>query len=72
MPQLSVEFWMQLVIYGLSVGVIYGGIRTQIKELTDKVNKHNNLIERMFKAEESVKSAHRRIDELRQEVNLLD
>lgn len=72
MPELSAEFWMQLVLYGLSVGVIYGGIRTQIKDLTEKVNKNNNLIERMFKAEESVKSAHRRIDELRQEVSSLD
>ena len=67
MPQLSTEFWMQLVLYGLSVGVLYGGIKQQIKGLTEKVNKHNNLIERMYRVEESAKSAHKRIDELRED-----
>ena len=36
----------------------------EVKELEKKVEKHNNLIERMYKAEESVKSAHKRLDGL--------
>lgn len=37
----------------------------RIAQLEKKVEKHNNLVERMATVEDSVKSAHRRIDELR-------
>lgn len=36
----------------------------QIADLTKKVEKHNNVIERMAVVENSVKSAHHRIDEI--------
>lgn len=36
----------------------------QIADLTKKVEKHNNVVERMAVAENSLKSAHHRIDEL--------
>lgn len=68
MPQFSSEFWTQIVLYAVSVGAIYGGLTYRIKSLEEKVNRHNSLIERMYKVEESAKSAHRRIDELREEV----
>ena len=68
MPQFSSEFWTQSVLYAVSVGAIYGGLTYRIKSLEEKVNRHNSLIERMYKVEESAKSAHRRIDELREEV----
>ena len=45
----SIEFWIQIVLYAVTVGTIYGGVKTQIKSLEEKVNKHNNLIERMYK-----------------------
>ncbi len=38
----------------------------RIEQLESKVEKHNNLVERMFTVENSVKSAHHRIDELRE------
>ena len=41
----------------------------RIEQLESKVNRHNNLIERMYKVEDSVKSAHHRIDELREDIN---
>lgn len=41
----------------------------RLEQLENKVQKHNNLIERMVKVEDSVKSAHHRIDELREEMN---
>ncbi|MEG0178419.1 MAG: hypothetical protein RR508_07180 [Oscillospiraceae bacterium] len=68
MEKLSIEFWIQIMMYVLSFGTIYGGVKAQIKSLEEKVNKHNNVIERMYKVEESTKSAHRRIDELREEL----
>ena len=36
----------------------------KIDDLTKKVEKHNNVVERMAVAENSVKSAHHRIDDL--------
>lgn len=41
----------------------------RIGQLEDKVNKHNNLIERMAIVEQSTKSAHHRLDELIEEVH---
>ncbi|MCQ2485116.1 MAG: hypothetical protein MJ168_07260 [Clostridia bacterium] len=40
----------------------------RIEQLEKKVEKHNNLVERMYGVENSVKSAHHRIDELREEM----
>lgn len=40
----------------------------RLQQLEERVNKHNNLIERMYKVEDSAKSAHHRIDELREEM----
>lgn len=42
-------------------------IKGDISRLDEKVNRHNQLIERMAIVEESVKSAHRRIDEVKGE-----
>lgn len=40
------------------------GIKEDIKTLSTRVDKHNNLVERMVKVEDSTKSAHHRIDHL--------
>ena len=40
----------------------------RIQELEKKVEKHNNLVERMALVEASAKSAHHRMDELREEL----
>ena len=40
----------------------------KIDDLTAKVTKHNNLVERMAVAERDLKTAFHRIDELKQEV----
>ena len=42
----------------------------RIIELTQRVEKHNNLVERMVKVEESTKSAHHRLDGLVQQLNI--
>ena len=39
-------------------------IKEEINTLSNRVDKHNNLVERMAKVEDSVKSAHHRITEL--------
>ena len=53
-------------LIGTLGGIITSGRLTgyRISELEKKVEKHNNLVERMAGVENSVKSAHRRIDEI--------
>lgn len=62
------QFWVQILIYAVSFGVVYGQITTRIKYLEQKVDKHNQVVERMAVAERDIKSAHRRIDEMREEI----
>ena len=56
-------------LLGTLGGIIASGRLTiyRISQLEKKVEKHNNLVERMVKVENSGKSAHHRIDELRRE-----
>lgn len=65
----------EIIVAGLSLtGTILGsfaGIMTankltvyRIEQLEKKVEKHNNLAERMIMVEQSTKSAHHRLDEL--------
>lgn len=53
-------------LIGTLGGIIASGRLTgyRISELEKKVEKHNNLVERMVSVEDSVKSAHHRIDEI--------
>lgn len=51
-------------------GILVSNKMTKFRlgKLEEKVDKHNHLVERMAAVEQSVKSAHHRIDELREEV----
>ena len=68
MPEFSSEFWIMLITYGVSFGMVYGQITTKLKYLEQKMDKHNGVIERMAVAERDLKSAWRAIDELKEEV----
>ena len=53
------------ILSGLISGLIANKLTAwRIEQLEKKVEKHNNLVERMVKVEESTKSAHHRIDGL--------
>ena len=54
------------MVYAISFAAAWGSMATRIKQLEQKVDKHNNVIERVYKVEESVKSAHHRIDEIKE------
>lgn len=62
-----------LSVAGTVLGSLFGVLASsrlttyRLEQLEIKVNKHNNLVERMATVEQSVKSAHHRIDELREE-----
>ena len=62
------NFDLNTVIKLLGLAVTWGTLLAKISALEKKQDKHNNLIERMYKVEESTKSAHKRIDELHEEV----
>jgi len=63
---MSTEFWVQIVVYAVSLGSFGGVVLTRLSYLEKKMDKHNNLIERISCVEQSTKSAHQRIDELRE------
>jgi len=62
--EFSAEFWIQMVVYGISIGSLAGTILTRLKQIEKKQDKHNGLIERMVAVEQSCKSAHKRIDKI--------
>lgn len=61
-----------LSCFGTITGSFFGVIasssltRYRVKKLEEKVEQHNQVVERVFKLEESTKSAHHRIDEIRE------
>lgn len=56
-----------VVIQALYIAFKIGKFEEKLILLEKKQDKHNNIIERVFHLEENVKSAHKRIDELRSE-----
>lgn len=72
---MSTEILVALLSFaGTAIGSIAGIMAAnkltnyRISKLEEKVNKHNNLIERMMAVEQSVKSAHKRIDEIHEKL----
>ncbi len=72
---MSSEMIVALVSFaGTAIGSIAGVLTAnkltnyRISQLEEKVNKHNNLVERVTAVEQSVKSAHKRIDEIHEEL----
>ena len=62
---------LQAVLIGIFVGWIKTSIATMMKEiqrLEIKQDKHNNLIERMVVVEQKSESAHKRLDELKEDI----
>lgn len=67
----SPEFYMSVAIQLVSIGVFFGVYKTtinfmqqQIIELKEDMRKYNNVLERLAVAENSISSAHHRIDNL--------
>lgn len=75
---MSEEFWIglliQLVVYGVSIGVVYGTVKTRLNYIEQKLDKHNNVVERVYKLEQDQavlmnkqKVADHRIEDLEKE-----
>jgi len=70
MDGLSYEIVLQIVIQAVSITAVVVTVKCnqrffeeKLTNLEKKQDKHNSLIERMVKVEQSDKSAHHRIDE---------
>ena len=61
---MTTEFWIQMIVYAVSLGSFAGVVLTKLAYLEKKMDKHNCLVERMAKAESSLSSVHKRVDRL--------
>ena len=67
-----------LSLCGTLIGTIGGILASnkltlyRIGQLEEKVNKHNNLIERMFKVEERVSIVETEVSELKKDIKEID
>lgn len=55
-----------IIFQGLYVAFKLGKFEEKLTALEKKQDRHNNLIERMVRVEDSVKSAHKRLDDIKQ------
>ena len=51
---MGTEFWIQMIVYGVSFGTAVGAFTTRLKYIEDKLDKHNKLVERMYLLEKDV------------------
>ncbi len=66
--ELSTEFWLQLLAYACSFAAVYGRLMVRIQYLEQKMDKHNQLVERVYRLEAEEKTTHQRLEELREEM----
>lgn len=65
--ELLLSIVVQLVATGISIGIYITTIKfmgRQIEELKEDMRKYNNVLARLAVAENSIKSAHHRLDTL--------
>ena len=60
----GLTFTGDTVLYLLGLAVVWGSLLWRVGELEKKVDKHNNLVERMYHVEETAKRTERRVKEL--------
>ncbi len=58
------EFFLQILIYALSFGTFYGTTTTRLKNLEQKMDKHNSFIERIYSLEDKVKNANYKLNKI--------
>ena len=60
----GLEFSGDLVVYLLGLAAVWGSLLQRVNALEKKMDKHNNLVERMYQVEEQTKRNEGRIKEL--------
>ena len=63
---MTTEFWIQMIIYGVTVGIFVGttratfsDIKKDIKRLEEKQDKHNGIVEKLTRLEAEHKILHK-------------
>jgi cell division protein FtsL len=56
---------LTVVIQALYIAYKIGKFEEKLENIEQKQDKHNNLVERMVRVEDSTKSAHKRIDDIK-------
>ena len=59
---MGVEFWIQMVIYAISIGSFAGVVLTRLANLEKKMDKHNGLMERVAVLEQKDCDKERRLE----------
>ena len=59
-----------VVLQALYIAYKLGRFEEKLKTLEEKQDKHNNLIERMIRVEDKASSAHQRMDNLEQALDI--
>lgn len=65
---MSTEFWINIVIYAVSIGSLAGTILTKLKYLEKKMDAHNGLMVRMATAELSIKTLCENVKEIKDDI----
>jgi len=50
----DIKFWLQIVIYGVTLGSLYGSLRTRLNYIEKKVDSHNHFNERLNGVEKDI------------------
>ena len=66
--EFGIDFWIQMVVYAVSLGSFSGVVLTRLNYLEKKMDKHNNFMERLTKLETIVKSDENILSELKDDV----
>ena len=68
---MSTEFWIQMIVYAISLGSFGGVVLTRLSYLERKMDKHNSFVEKVYGCEkalevceEKFKVANHRISDL--------
>lgn len=65
---MSTDFWIQMVVYAISIGSLAGTILTRLKYLEKKMDAHNGLMVRMATAEHSIQTLCDNIKEMKEDM----
>jgi len=61
--------FLTVLLQALYIAYKIGKFEEKLTTIEKKQDKHNNLIERMTRAEDKIHSAHHRIDEIKEILN---
>jgi len=69
MDNFGVEFWVQIGAYLSTFGYMYGSLKTEMKWMKEKLDRHNSFQDRLTKVESKNDALHNRVDECSDMVN---